>query len=87
MVVGSFFRKAFTDSDGHISYGRLASAYCLVGALDAFICGFIFPQFQTYCTSFMNAMLLQSIGFYGVSKGQQAVSAFSANKKETVNAE
>ena len=61
------------DSDGNKSYGRVASGYCVVAAVACFVAGIMVPTLAGYCLSAMSAFLWSAAGFYGTSKGQQAV--------------
>lgn len=61
----------FQDSDGNNSFGRVASAYCVVASVFAFAAGLILPAMASYCAGSTSAFLLSAAGFYGTSKGQQ----------------
>lgn len=66
------------DSDGNKSYGRVASGYCVVAAISCFVAGVMVPALAGYCLSAMTAFLWSAAGFYGTSKGQQAVRHISS---------
>ena len=54
----------FRDSDGCLSYGRLASAFCCASAL---LCGLRGKH------DLVGTWLTAAFSFYGASKAQQAV--------------
>lgn len=70
----------FTDADGSRSYGRAASAYCIVASLLIAVAGLWLPSMASYCAGLVGSFLLAGAGFYGTSKGQQVLTNWVSRK-------
>lgn len=73
----------FTDADGGLSYGRLASAYCVTAALLLAVAGLWIPAMASYCADLVGSFLLTGAGFYGTSKGQQVFTSWVGKRPGT----
>lgn len=72
----------FEDYRGDASFGRLAAAYCVVGAFEIFQVPFFMPNMATYCANVGGSLLLAAGSFYLTSKGEQGMSSFAQAKMD-----
>ncbi len=69
--------KFFQDSNGLMSWGRLAASFCLIVVFLVFLGGVIYPSIQDYAGKTINSLLLSASAFYGSSKVTQGIEAFA----------
>ena len=83
--------KFFQDSNGDMSWGRLAASFCLVVVVIAYLGAVLYPSIQVYAGKTIDSLLLSASAFYGSSKVTQGLEAFakptpSTNAEEVSNA-
>lgn len=73
--MSKFVERVFTDYQGNPSFARFAAFFCLTSAQFSFVAGLILPTLASYCNGFASTMTMTALGFYGVSKTEQASAA------------